>query len=1256
MDNENKYKYLGIIERALDPAQSNVCFTTENAVIAAGAGSGKTQVLATRFAWLVISKDVKASEILTLTFTDKAASEMYQRIYATLKYFAEYKPKTDEELLEFFKTKRRIENPTAQQLADFREAEKDLTIVKQQKAREALLDFTNAHIQTLDSYCGSIVRQCANRYGITPAFSVGSGDGTKDIKDMAFRFALKNINASAFLEFSKPGRIKEFASGVFADTVINHTSVATPDGYFSKKFINQKKAFALCWNKRFAENRTDSFFSQIFDIEAAIESDPAAGTPAKQLWAARVRDCISYARALVDSITPIDESHFENDMERIQKQVQQLEKFFDLLDTVRGTKGAINAIKSQLKALNDNVRPDLCYISYFVRTYSLQKQMMQLMDSFLKEVNQKKRNTGALTFSDVTELALKILLENEDIRNNEKNAYKKIMIDEFQDNNSKNRDLLYLLSLKPGAFESKNGGCVIEIDDSNPESLHNQIVDQRDSEKLFFVGDEKQSIYKFRDADVSVFNKLTKENKKVAMSYNYRSTPELINAFNIFFKNENGIFVSQYGNDEDDFEAHYTENAAKNGMDELPLLTAENVPIHFRFINEILMEEDEAKAPFYIPKKEQLAYDIAKSIRERAEKMFKGIPEEQWQWSKFAILDKSRSSRDEITKYLSLFNIPFQVDQFTNIFQEGVINDIYNFLRSCVYSSDIKAFAVYLTSPFCGLSENSAETVLSHLIDTKFRSDDEEPFVFNPVDLSKDEEIKKDLPAKDYEKFVSARNFYAEYKKTALQQELTSTLTTLWHQLGYKYETMLTSHSKLCAEHFDMLFELARNCDENGKNASWFIDELEELKAQFGSDSEIDAGGVKYPLERSQAVQIMTIHKSKGLQFDYVYLWGCTNIKSKSDFAPYYYEEETGVSLKPMDGSGNYFQALAKEEESLKELAEFRRLVYVGITRAVKDVVITGRIDVRDGSLKSFRLISDMITKLYPEFETDKEFALGKTVFTEGSAFDYHSIVPVTYDQLPKQVQDTDAVRAEIIRNAKKAEEEQFVDATCRGIQKKSPSKINEEIAPVNDHLYKSEKKDMFVRLTEIIKKYDKNPEDTEEIPDSDDKENLLFSGEFAANDFGTLVHDYLCRMAQGIDINSYIPEPEKKYFKNLSESDRLEIISICIKMCTIFAKTPLYKAFCDAKSHGLFAEPEYEFKYYSDKTLYRGSIDLIFENSDGSYTIVDYKTDSGVRPYEHYNQQRCYKEAAKNLVPHDGKISCCLYYLRFDEIVYLPL
>lgn len=90
-ENKKKYPYLDLIEYPLDDDQSDVCFTEENAVVAAGAGSGKTQVLATRFAWLVMSKKVDdVSKILTLTFTDKAASEMYKRIYDTLKFFANY--------------------------------------------------------------------------------------------------------------------------------------------------------------------------------------------------------------------------------------------------------------------------------------------------------------------------------------------------------------------------------------------------------------------------------------------------------------------------------------------------------------------------------------------------------------------------------------------------------------------------------------------------------------------------------------------------------------------------------------------------------------------------------------------------------------------------------------------------------------------------------------------------------------------------------------------------------------------------------------------------------------------------------------------------------------------------------------------------------------------------------------------------------------------------------------------------------------
>ena len=83
------YEYLDLLSKKLDDRQKKVCCRTGNTVVAAGAGSGKTQVLATRFAWLVMSCNVPASKILTLTFTKKAAGEMYDRIYQTLSFFAQ---------------------------------------------------------------------------------------------------------------------------------------------------------------------------------------------------------------------------------------------------------------------------------------------------------------------------------------------------------------------------------------------------------------------------------------------------------------------------------------------------------------------------------------------------------------------------------------------------------------------------------------------------------------------------------------------------------------------------------------------------------------------------------------------------------------------------------------------------------------------------------------------------------------------------------------------------------------------------------------------------------------------------------------------------------------------------------------------------------------------------------------------------------------------------------------------------------------
>ena len=154
MESKMNLKYLDLLERKLDEQQMAALSAKGNVIVAAGAGSGKTQVLATRFAYLVMSYGIKAEKILTLTFTKKAASEMYQRIYKTLEFFAN--------------------NP-------------DVPSPEKERAAEAVSDFARVHIQTLDSYNSSVLKQCASRYGIRPDFTQGDLGSGND----AFEYVMK---------------------------------------------------------------------------------------------------------------------------------------------------------------------------------------------------------------------------------------------------------------------------------------------------------------------------------------------------------------------------------------------------------------------------------------------------------------------------------------------------------------------------------------------------------------------------------------------------------------------------------------------------------------------------------------------------------------------------------------------------------------------------------------------------------------------------------------------------------------------------------------------------------------------------------------------------------------------------------------------------------------------------------------------------------------------------------------------------------
>ena len=759
----NQYAYLDLLEKKLDSKQKAVCCREGNTIVAAGAGSGKTQVLATRFAWLVMSVGIRASQILTLTFTKKAAGEMYERIYRTLLFFAD-NPKTP--------------------------------ALEKKRAQQALQEFSEAHIQTLDSYCNSIVKQAANRYGIRPDFTAGASDAFEDIKKLALPYVFSNRNRVCVQQYADAGKLEDFAYDILATAVSEYTTLADPQDYFCSKLEDQKKVLVASWNGIICALPDGEVPQDITPLKTIIRSIVPAYAEAQVASPGTV--FINSTSELVEylnSITLVE----VGDINGIIEQTGTLKDAAALLKKVRlpggKTKPAVGLFKEHIKLLRQTfeVINSLCtYVAQMNDTADL----YSMFDDFTALVNESKRSTGNLTFADISELALKILNEQEDIRLAEQAAYEKIMIDEFQDNNSKNKELLFLLNGVPEALEGSQFG-----------------------QKLFFVGDEKQSIYKFRGADVSVFNNLKYELGEEAflqMNYNYRSANELLTIFNRIFGDNNLIFDNTTTRN---FEAKYLVPAIKyDPVNQKEVAQGSLDDKSRKLLSVNLFDATDLDKSVFFNTKDQLAIYIAQEIvRFRTESAKQNIVVP---YSSFAVLDRGRTDRRYLIKWFNVFNIPYTLDMNTSIFSDGPINDIYNFIQLCVYPDDSISLAGYLASPFANLSEESVEALLAGE---------------NPEQWT--DEVEKN-------KYRRAWDFYQTQRILTLSRPLTKTLEVLWNDCGYRYETMLSYRKSLYAEQFDMLFELARQTDQNDKGIAWFADQLSQIKdkeiSTFGDEVEIN--------------------------------------------------------------------------------------------------------------------------------------------------------------------------------------------------------------------------------------------------------------------------------------------------------------------------------------------------------------------------------------------------------------------------------
>ena len=1239
----------------LNDEQRNAAFCTNNAVIAAGAGSGKTMVLASRYAWLITEKKYRVREILTLTFTKKAAAQMYRRIHLLLANIAKKESGQKKEL-----------------------------------AEKALDEFAEARIQTLDSYCAAVVKQAANRYGIRADFINDDERCNQLALDEALPFLIANRNHPAIkLLYPRKSHV-HIANDIFALALFQLTYMDSPPNP-ERDFNSQCAVICREWER--LSGIIHGKLNDLKDIYPGNEQyHPDLGPLLSEFMAGNIifpdiKKIGSFFRELVS--LPHRQVVEWAQSQPIQKEIDSILKYVLSLTALNLGKGqrSNNPAKEILYEIRD-LYGEFSSLGIFIIQAGFIYPVLALLSELQYRYLDKKRTEGILTFGDIARLSRKILLEQPDIRQSEKESFKSIMIDEFQDNNELQKDLLFLLAEKDNVMNNS----VPLPEDLSPG-------------KLFFVGDEKQSIYKFRGADVSVFRKLKDElvSAELPLKINYRSSPLLIGAFNAIFGG------SKY---DPDGNSPFAENPAVFAPEPLPPYEASFSPLKaFKTgegkltlsvldivdSDEFYEGEDTAITPV-----ENEARYVAEQIKDLlCEKDNSG--KNKYQPEDMAILFQNRTNQHLFEKHLLLLNIPYICEDLNGFFFGGPVNDLMSVLRLAAYPMDRAAYAQMLRSPFAGLSMAGLSACIEVLIDDS----SPEPFDDAPLAL---------LSGADREKYCHGQRIYQKMLGMANTESICFLLSELWYGEGYRYETGWNQKTAAYRDLYDYLFHLAAAADEKSQTLASFTDYIYEL-----SKSGERLNDIEIPLERSGAVHLMTIHKSKGLEFPVVFLCCCNKKGRNNYFGDIFETDEWGIALNPplppgyednKNNKRNYFWERSSADETGKSTAELRRLLYVGMTRAENELYLSGclgiskelGLDVTAQEDKAFPLQLKMF------IESKMKKAKGKNSIPfdnilEGNTF-FGLCLPAIAANIKGENPETagDASSAEdaafltvkkipvlseqYIRNAEQhgsgfTNDQKGLNAFfekalpfyngCDIIEtpiipknRFTPTSLpfsgdpNLEL-PIDFENSGCDALDVFVKVDKLLARYEKSS------PGESEK--------FDSRSFGTIAH--ACVEAALCGREASIP-PKLAGF--LSPEDADAFLEAGKKLALRFIQSPLgIKAGNAEKRYSEFpfrsliyslegaAEPRPGSPPEGNEIFITGTIDLIFTDKDDIY-VVDFKTDSHELPGQHIAQMASYYRAALDLfsspaaggapqlsAPMEGTGKECrvwLYYLRTGHAV----
>ena len=905
--------------------QQVIDLRNRNILVSAAAGSGKTAVLVERIVKIITDKNhpVDIDHLLIVTFTNAAAAEMRERIGNAIEKALDEQP-GDEHLL------------------------RQLTLIH------------NAQITTIDSFCLYVVRNHFHEIDLEPNFRIGDEGELKLLREDVLGKVLEQ-------NYEEP-------SEAFSDFVEGYASGRTDAAL--NEMILQLYEFSRSYP--WPEKWLDSFVG-IYRIENREELDRAEWlAPLTQNIRFVLKDCeqlLKQALAVTqqDDGPDMYEKAVRSDLEKYES-LSKLTSFcelsvalsdikYDRLASSRGFEGdpdKLELVKSLREQAKDVVKK-LCKQYFFCspemmieqleRTEPMLEEVVRLTKQFADEFAAAKRRKNLVDFHDVEHFALQILVDEETEKAKKtaeefRDTFEEIMIDEYQDSNEVQETLLRSISRE-----------------------------ERGENNIFMVGDVKQSIYRFRLARPELFMKKydsysleESTTQRIDLHKNFRSREEVLTCTNdIFYK----IMVRSLGNVEYDAEA--------------ALYPGASYPVSADFTPEILLADsnDELLEDTELTDKKTLEAKIVaeeikhlmktQQVTDKAAGTLRAA-----RYSDIVILLRSLSGwADSLVEVLNGNGIPAHTVSSTGYFSTVEVQTVLSMLRLLDNPRQDIPMAAVLRSPMAGLTDEELavlrledgsvpfhEAVLE-LAEGLYEEDGQKEISDSEADSEADQKQGRNADGKkeDDIETTAHRKLLKFYKKCRQLRQLVpdtpihELIEIILRETGYgHYVAAMPAGSRKTAN-LNMLLEKAAAYEKTSYKGLFhfvrYIDELQKYDVDFG---EADMVG-----ENEDVVRIMSIHKSKGLEFPIVIVSGMGKNFNKQDTrSKMVLHPELGIGLDYMDGKKRIKsptiakKAIAKQIE-LENLGEELRVLYVALTRAKEKLILTGTLKDAAEKLEFYR-------------------------------------------------------------------------------------------------------------------------------------------------------------------------------------------------------------------------------------------------------------------------------------------------------------